>query len=92
MSDKKAYKPPNLTKAPRTLAAVQNDVLALTRFWTWIEDVPKSQQILAKEFGGELHKIGGIQAMRETYYLARERNKAANVLQYYWDGVGTWRA
>ena len=63
----------------------------LTKRWTEHEDIPKSQQYECRMLGGELHKIGGESLMREAFYIAKGRNRAASVIQCYWDGIGDWR-
>lgn len=63
----------------------------LVRHWTEHEDVPPSQQQKARAIGEDLNKAGGMGAMTEAYYAAKAENRAAAVLQYYWDGIGEWR-
>lgn len=64
---------------------------ALTSRWTEHEDIPPSQKAECRTIGEKLHKLGGMETMREAYYEAKDANRAASSIQPFWDGVGDWR-
>ena len=66
-------------------------LLSLTEYWTEYEDVPTSQKSRCRVIGEELYKLGGVSAMRDAYYEAKGRNRAASVVQAFWHGVGEWQ-
>lgn len=72
-------------------AALRDRLCDLTKRWTAHEDVRKSEQAECREIGQKLNDLGGMDLMREAYREAHGRNRAASVIQAYWDGVGDWR-
>ena len=81
------------TQPSRTASKAQliEQLCNLTKRWNEYELVPASQQSECREIGVKLDKIGGIGAMRDGYYEAKARNRAASSIQPYWDDVGDWR-
>jgi len=63
----------------------------LSKDWNEYDLVPKSQQLECKQIGESLCTEGGIELMQDAYYDAKSRNRAASVIQAYWDGIGDWR-
>lgn len=63
----------------------------LTRTWNEFDAVPVAQQETCREIGVQLNDIGGIELMREVYYIAKSKNRCVCVVQAYWDKIGEWR-
>lgn len=68
-----------------------NRLKSLTRDWNEHDLVPDIQKAECREIGEALNKLGGMRAMLDGFYAAKERNRCASVIQAYWDGVGEWR-
>lgn len=66
-------------------------LITLTTEWNEHEDVPKSQQYKCRAIGEALHKLGGMSMMVEAYRDVHRLNRAATVVQAYWDGIGDWQ-
>lgn len=66
-------------------------LIALTAEWNEHEDVPKSQQYKCRAIGEALHELGGMDMMVEAYRDVHRLNRAATVVQAYWDGIGDWQ-
>lgn len=75
----------------KTQADLTEQLCQLTSRWTEYEDIPGSQQSECRSIGEALARRGGISAMRDAYYEAKGRNRAAATIQVYWDGIGDWR-
>ena len=75
----------------RAIKTVTDQLCELTKRWTAYEDIPRSQQSECRDIGRKLHALGGEQAMRDAYYEATARNRAATVLAAYFDGIGEGR-
>jgi hypothetical protein len=75
----------------KTGTALTEQLCELTSRWTEYEDIPASQKSECRQIGVELNKLGGTSAMRDAYYEAKGRNRAASSIQPFWDGVGEWR-
>lgn len=73
------------------IKAAIDQLCELTKRWTTYEDIPRSQQAECRDIGRRLHAFGGEAAMRDAYYEATGRNRAATVLAAYFDGIGDWR-
>ena len=68
------------------------DLVEITRGLNSYSDVPPSVKQKAKELGKKLEAGGGKDWMQDAYYEVHSRNQAAaNVLRYYWSGIGEWR-
>ena len=75
----------------RGIKAASEQLCELTKRWTIHEDIPRSQQSECRDIGRKLHGFGGEAAMRDAYYEAIGRNRAASMVAAYFDGIGEWR-
>ena len=75
----------------QAIKTATDQLCELTKRWTTFEDIPRSQQAECRNIGRKLHTLGGEQAMRDAFYEATARNRAATVLAAYFDGIGEWR-
>jgi len=73
------------------IRALTDQLCELTKRWTPYEDIPRSQQAECRDIGRKLHALGAEAAMRDAYYEATGRNRAAMVIAAYFDGIGEWR-
>ena len=83
-----------MTTIPQTAEAVTaltKQLCELTSRWTEYENIPNSQKAECHQIGSKLNAIGGIEVMRDAYYVAKDANRAASSIQPFWDGVGEWR-
>lgn len=80
-----------LAMTTKTATALTEQLCDLTSRWTVYEDIPASQKSECRLIGIELNKLGGLSVMRDAYYEAKGRNRAASSIQPFWDGVGDWR-
>ncbi len=80
-----------LSMTTKSQADLTSQLCDLTSRWTAYEGIPASQKAECRSIGESLNKLGGISAMRDAYYEAKGRNRAASSIQPYWDGVGDWR-
>ena len=80
-----------LSMTTKTQDDLIDELCELTKRWTDYEDVPGSQKAECRRIGEELNRLGGMSAMRDAYYEAKGHNRAASVVQAFWDGVGEWR-
>lgn len=80
-----------LSMTSKTGIALTEQLCELTSRWTEYEDIPGSQKSECRQIGEKLNDLGGISAMRDAYYEAKGRNRAASSIQPFWDGVGEWR-
>lgn len=72
-------------------AALREQLCELTSRWNTYEDIPSSQQAECHAIGRKLHALGGEGLMRDIYYEAHGRNRAASVVSAYWHGIGDWQ-
>jgi len=75
----------------RKRRALFDQLHELTKRWTTYEDIPRSQQLECTDIGKRIHALGKEALMRDAYYHATERNRAASVIAAYWDDIGDWR-
>lgn len=81
-----------MTDGPKTnREALLQGLRELTKDWNEYDLVPKTEQAICRDYGESLCTEGGIELMQEAYYDAKSRNRAASVIQAYWDGIGDWR-
>ena len=66
-------------------------LIALTRNWNAHEDIPRSQQLECAEIGKRLYVAGGMKAMQDAYYQAKNANRYVSIIQAYWHGIGDWQ-
>ena len=66
-------------------------LIELVKGWNHHDLVPIRQQRLCRQIGEELNAAGGISAMRNAYYEAKDTNWCAVAIRAYWDGIGAWR-
>ena len=71
---------------------IQIRLVELTQHWNEHDPVSAIQQKRAHDLGVALNEFGGKDEMLSAYYRAKAFNRCASVLQYYWDGIGDWRA
>ena len=80
-----------LSMTTKTQAELTDQLCDLTSRWTEYEDIAGSQKGECRQIGEALNRLGGMSAMRDAYYEAKGRNRAASSIQPFWDGVGEWR-
>lgn len=73
------------------LQALTDELCALTASWDNNRLTTNDERKKARAIGEKLHKLGGLDAMREAYYAAKAQNRAAMSVQAAWDRVGQWR-
>ena len=79
-----------VTKTVPDLDEVYDELYRLISFWTLHEDIRETERRTAVRIGKAFYDIGGERLMRDAYYNARARNRAASVLNLYWNGIGDW--
>ena len=80
-----------LSATTKTQQDLTDQLCTLTEYWTEYEDIAPSQKSICRQIGEKLNALGGVSAMRDAYYEAKGRNRAAASIQPFWDGVGEWR-
>ena len=75
----------------KTIPQLVDELKAITASWNEFDLVPKDQQAKCRKIGVELHAMGNEDLMQKAYYMAKEQNRSASVIQAYWDGIGNWK-